>query len=189
MRYSHKITGLVLFLLPGFCIAGELSGNIAIQNRYFLNDPAVPANQHNSYFSLAIEPEYYQDWDNQAQSITFTPFVRLDQYDDERSHADIRELVWRKTFESWEIKAGISKVFWGVTESQHLVDVINQTDNVENIDGEDKLGQPMISLSIERDWGIVDLFILPYFRERTFAGDEGRPSSQPAVNTDAPVYE
>ena len=58
----------------------------------------------------------------------------------------------------------------GVTESRHLVDVLNQVDGVEDIDEEDRLGQPMINISTQRDWGSVDLFVLPGFRERTFAG-------------------
>ncbi len=74
-----------------------------------------------------------------------------------------------------ETRVGVRRVFWGVTEFQHLVDIINQSDSVEDIDNEDKLGQPMINLSLVKDWGIVDFFVLPYFRERTFAGAEGRP--------------
>jgi hypothetical protein len=76
-------------------------------------------------------------------------------------------------------------VFWGVTEFKHLVDVINQTDFVENIDGEDKLGQPMVNLSVVRDWGIVDLFVLPGFRERTFPGEDGRLRFAYPVDDDA----
>ena len=72
------------------------------------------------------------------------------------------------------MRVGIRKEFWGVTEFQHLVDVINQTDGVEDFDGEDKLGQQMVNLSLVNDWGIVDLFLLPGFRERTYAGEEGR---------------
>ena len=173
---------LKLFFLFSFGLfistsyAGEWTGNVAVQARYFINDP-LPQNsqQHNTYLSTSAEPEYFHEWDDGNQTFTFTPFVRLDQHDDERTHGDIRELVWHKVFDTWELKAGISKVFWGVTESNHLVDVINQTDNVENIDGEDKLGQPMINASIERDWGVIDVFLLPYFRERTFADEEGRP--------------
>ena len=100
-------------------------------------------------------------------------FVREDSMDDERSHADIRELSWLYYSDDWELRLGISKVFWGVAESQHLVDIINQTDAVENVDGEDKLGQPMINLTLIRDWGNVDLFVLPYLRERTFTGVNG----------------
>ncbi len=179
----------ILQLLP-FQARAELSGDITLQNRYFVNDPQ-PQNpeQHNNYLSVSSEIEFYTDLNTDDKSITFTPFVRLDQYDDERSHGDIRELFYQQVFDSWELRLGISKVYWGVTESQHLVDVINQTDNVENIDFEDKLGQPMIKTSFEQDWGTVDVFVLPYFRERTFQSVEGRPRSYPVVDTDQTSYE
>jgi hypothetical protein len=68
----------------------------------------------------------------------------------------------------------VNKVFWGVTESRHLVNIINQIDGVEDIDGEDYLGQPMINIGTQRGWGRLDVFVLPYFRERTFPGSDGR---------------
>ena len=52
-------------------------------------------------------------------------------------------------------------MFWGVTESQHLVDVVNQTDLVENPDGEEKLGQLMVNLTVARSWGTLNLFVAP----------------------------
>jgi hypothetical protein len=73
----------------------------------------------------------------------------------------VRELVWLKVSDTWELRAGTSKVFWGVAESQQLADNINQTDLVEDIDQEDKLGQPLVNLSLVRDWGNLDLFVLP----------------------------
>jgi len=186
-----KLSCTGLLCLFTHCVsAGEWSGNMAVQNRYFFNQP-LPENsqQHDNYLSASGEPEFYSSWDDNNQSLTFTPFLRIDQYDSERTHADIRELLWLKVFDSWQLKAGISKVFWGVTESQHLVDVINQTDNVENIDGEDKLGQPMISVSVERDWGLIDLFVLPYFRERNFPDEDGRPRTYPVVDGNNALYE
>jgi hypothetical protein len=98
-------------------------------------------------------------------------------------------LTWLKAADEWELRIGIRKVFWGVTESQHLVDIINQTDAVENPDGEDKLGQPMINLALIKDWGTLDLFILTSFRERTFPGPEGRLRTHPRVDTDQALYE
>jgi len=47
-------------------------------------------------------------------------------------------------------------------------------DLVEALDGEDKLGQPMVNLTARRDWGEVSLFLMPWFRERTFPGKNGR---------------
>jgi len=186
--YKH-ILFFSLALLP-FQTLAEWSGDITLQNRYFVDDP-LPTNpeQHNNYLSVSSEIEFYSDLNSDDKSITFTPFIRIDQYDDERTHGDIRELFYEQVFEGWELRAGISKVYWGVTESQHLVDVINQTDNVENIDFEDKLGQPMIKASFEKDWGTVDAFILPYFRERTFQGIEGRPRSFPVIDTNQTSYE
>ena len=122
-------------------------------------------------------------------TLTFTPYIRLDQHDNERTHGDIRELSWTHIGSDWELHTGIRRIFWGVTEFQHLVDIINQTDGVEDIDGEDKLGQPMINLSLVRDWGIVDLLVLPGFRERTFPGIHGRLRSGFVVDTDQAGYE
>jgi len=176
--------------LTSFSCLAEWTGDISLQDRYFINDPlTVNSQQHNNAFSIASKLEYYSDLNSDDKSFTFTPFVRIDQYDKERSHADIRELFYEQVFENWEIRLGVSKVYWGVTESQHLVDVINQTDNVENIDGEDKLGQPMIKASFEQNWGLIDLFILPYFRERTFQDVEGRPRFFPVVDTSQAAYE
>jgi len=171
-------------------LEGEWTAESTLQLRHFPHDPLPQNNlQHNNSASVAMELEYYAAWDDYNKSLTFTPFVRLDQHDDERSHADLREFSYQQVFTRWELRVGISKVFWGVTESQHLVDVINQTDQVENIDGEDKFGQPMIKASMERDWGILDLFILPGFRERSFQGIEGRPRPLLVVDTDQTSYE
>jgi hypothetical protein len=168
--------------------AGEWSGYIAGEYRYFQNEsPFSEPGQHDP--SMAFAPEYYHEWDDGQQSLIIAPFLRLDNEDAERTHADLREFQWLYVQDDWELRLGISKVFWGVTESQHLVDVINQTDLVENIDTEDKLGQPMINLSFFEDWGTIDLFVMPYFRERTFAGKDGRFRTPLVVDTDKASYE
>lgn len=167
----------------------EWSGYIAAETRLFTHDALHPDQFDGAQLSLALEPEYYRRWDNGRQSLTFKPFLRLDQRDSERTHADIRELAWLKAGDTWELRAGIRKVFWGVTETAHLVDIINQTDLVENIDTEDKLGQPMLNLALIRDWGNLDLYILTGFRERTFPGRDGRLRTPLVVDTDLTRYE
>jgi len=175
-------------LLATSALAGEWSGYIGAQHQSFANKPAY-SGQHSNYSSASLQPEYYTDWDNGEQSFTFVPFARWDQYDDERTHVDIREFTWLITSNNWELRTGIRKIFWGVTESQHLVDIINQTDLVESQDGEEKLGQPMINLALKNDWGTIDLFVLAGFRERTFPGKEGRLRTALPVDTDNPIYE
>ncbi|WP_353348111.1 hypothetical protein [Oceaniserpentilla sp. 4NH20-0058] len=140
---------------------------------YVENSKIDESNSTSFNHSLSFNTEIYSEIAD-GQSVTFKPFFRWDENDDERTHGDIRELIWHKVADTYELKAGIGKVFWGVTESQHLVDIINQTDGVESLDGEQKLGQPMVQLLLERDWGNLDLFVLPFHRERTFVGKEGR---------------
>ncbi len=168
--------------------AGEWSGYIAAEARIFLHAPGLPE-QENHSTSVSFKPEYYHEWVNGARSFTFTPYLRLDSADRERSHFDIRELFYLMVYENYEVGIGVRKVFWGVTESQHLVDIVNQTDLVDAFDEEEKLGQPMINVSVPGEWGILDLFILPYFRERTFQGKEGRLRLPLVVDTDQAVYE
>lgn len=120
--------------------------------------------------SAFAEVEMHWQSEKSNNSFTATIFGRTDTLDNERSHADIREFMWLYYTDTWELRAGVGKVFWGVTESAHRVDIINQTDGVEAADGEAKLGQPMINWSGIYSWGTLDAFILPYFRERTFAG-------------------
>ena len=166
----------------------ELSGYIEIEGRLF-PDAALFASQADGNLAFSLKPEYYATWAGRTQSLTFVPFFRYDQNDDSRTHFDIRELFWERYAHSWEIRVGIRQVFWGVTESQHLVDIINQTDLVENIDGEDKLGQPMINLALVQSFGTFDIFVMPFFRERTFPGVDGRLGFPLLVDTDRATYE
>ena len=183
---------LVLVLVPlspGFAFwdDAEWSGYGGLEVRSYPHDPVDPA-QENLSRSLLFKPELYLrlPGDN---SVMFVPYLRWDANDGERTHFDVRELYWETYAETWELRIGVGRVFWGVVETQHLVDIINQTDAVENPDGEDKLGQPMVNLSLIRDWGTLDLFVLPGFRERTFPGRAGRLRSFPQVDKDQVSYE
>lgn len=166
----------------------ELQGAVAAEARLFTESAAF-AGQHGVNGSAVARPELYWSWADGAQSFTFSPFVRVDQGDSRRSHADVRELLWEIASERWELRAGVGRVFWGVAESNHLVDVINQTDLVENPDTEDKLGQPLLNLASVRDWGTLELFVLPGFRERTFPGKSGRLRTEPRVDSSEASYE
>lgn len=188
MKLAFLAFILLALALPGIVVAQEFSGFIEAETRTFPKS-GLAEGQHGSNVSIAFEPELYKEWDRGYQSFTFTPFLRLDQGDGERTHFDIRELYWHKVTRNWELKAGITRVFWGVTESQHLVDVINQTDLVERPDGEAKLGQPMVNFTWVPRWGTFDFFVLPFFRERTFPGAQGRLRPVVPVDTDQTTYE
>jgi len=193
------VRGNAYFLILGFVsclssystsLAEEFSfdGSLELEQRIFIEENPLPGLNH-LQSSARLSAEFFKEWNDGDDQLVFEPFVRLDAEDDERSHLDVRQLIWTHYGEKYEISTGIGQVYWGVTESQHLVDIINQTDTVENIDGEDKLGQPMIHYSHVNNYGTFEAFILPYFRERTFEGGDGRLSGGLVVNNDRALYE
>jgi hypothetical protein len=190
MNLAHKIllTGLAIIIAAASALGGEFTLDLTAESRFFANRSpyAGPSQMAGSFSALG---EYYHVWPGRSEQFAATLFARVDLYDSHRSHFDARELFWQKQFANWELNIGLRRVFWGVTESVHLVDVINQTDLVENIDGEDKLGQPMIQAVWLSRWGTFSAFWMPYFRERTFAGTHGRLRPAFKVNTDLVVYE
>ena len=144
---KRSLTPILLGLLPWQAVnAVEIDVSMELEMRAFIDDPSV-AGQFDDNVAAALEPDFQGSFNDGNTLWRFTPFGRWDSRDEERRHSDIRELYLLHVMDSWELLAGISKVFWGVAESSHLVDIINQTDYLEGIDGEDKLGQPMLRLS------------------------------------------
>ena len=172
--------------------AGEwdLSSSLAAELRVFPSSVAFEGQRDTTAsLSVAVEPEAVYEWNDGDDRLTFAPFLRLDPRDDNRTHADLREANWLHLGADWVLVVGIGKVFWGVTESRHLVDIINQTDAVEDIDTEDKLGQPMVNLDLERDWGTLSLFVLPGFRARTFPDRDARLRGALQIDGGKATYE
>ncbi|MEZ5530091.1 MAG: hypothetical protein R3E57_09235 [Porticoccaceae bacterium] len=185
---------LVLVAGTGHAIAGDsgwdFSGNTGLQLRVFAQDALWPE-QNTSDAEISVSGEWEVRWRSEEgnQRASFIPFARWDENDEERSHLDLREAYWAYEGGQFEFLVGINKVFWGVTESLHLVDIVNQTDLVEDLDQEDKLGQPMVNLAVQQDWGLITLYLLPYFRERTFPGLDGRFRGPLPVDWDDADYE
>jgi hypothetical protein len=121
--------------------------------------------------------------------IDVAPFVRVDGTDSKRTHWDLREAAVNVYSDHLDVRLGVSKVYWGVTESRKIVDIVNQTDLVEKPDGDEKLGQPMLMLRGHLDGFEASAFVLPAFRPRTFPGVEGRLRPALAIDGDLARYE
>ncbi len=73
-----SIATIFLFLL--FCLtdvsvasAHEFSGYVAVEGRGFFEDPLFPEQERDNA-SIAIQPEYYHEWED-ASSFIFVPKV------------------------------------------------------------------------------------------------------------------
>lgn len=170
--------------------AWEFAGDAGLELRLFPQSAQYPDQDDSTVSpSVFLQPEAIREWSDGLERITIEPFLRLDKDDDHRTHFDIREANYIRLNDTWDMKIGISRVFWGVTESVHLVDVINQTDAVEDIDSEDKLGQPMLNVNWLTEKGTFSIFVLPGFRERTFPARDARRRGPLRILQWDPEYE
>jgi len=180
---------IIIFIAAALQAQGssiELSGSLHGEGKGF-PDKGLYSEQHYGYGSLELAPTL--TWTSQSGYTlwTFSPWGRWDPKDESRTHMDIREFSWIWHKNQYEARAGILKVFWGVTESNHLVDVINQTDVLENQDGENKLGQPLLSFGWGSSVGQWDIYYLPWMRKRAFAEKDSR--FQLPYNVSSDLYE
>ncbi len=147
--------------------------------RIFTSDPAFtqPQNRQDGSTlqpSIAFEPHFQYSAPGGDDFFVFKGFARYDPEDSERSVGDLREAYWLHEGGNWDLVTGVNQVFWGVVESNNIVDIINQKDLAQDILGDEKLGQPMINANLMNDWGEFSLFALPLFRPRTHADEDGR---------------
>ena len=169
----------------------EVSGRLSPETRLYPQTAAHPG-QRSHASGLAAEATVYME-DDDGRSITITPFFRYDAGDPDRTHADLREaflLLYGDVGDGeWELRLGVDRVFWGVVESRSLVDIVNQTDLVEQPDEKTKMGQPMVHLTWSGDWGALEAFALTWHRPRTFPGRHGRLRAGLEVDHDLTSYE
>ena len=187
---SFKIT--VLFaMISSSALASDFSftPSVTTEFRYFPESPAYEGQLE--YFQPSIYFSGEGRWisKDRKKRLRFEPFLRIDVQDDERSHFDIRELNYSQRFSDFDLLIGNAQIFWGVAESRNVVDVINQFDEVENSDETDKLGQPLIRFGKFTDIGRFEVYYLPYFRERTFPGGDGRQRGPLTVDLDNAEYD
>src|SRR5215216_545317 len=159
----------------------EWFGYIGGDYKYYPQRPLYE-NQKQTYFSAVFKPQFLFKTSNGKHQLNFAGFARIDQHDTKRTHADIRDLYWHFHSKRWELNAGIKTVSWGKTESNHLVDIINQYDLLEGRNLEHKLGQPLIQSAYSAQWGTIELYLTTIARELRFPGENGR--LRPGFNID-----
>ncbi len=183
----RRVAALVALLASAPALALDTGLTVELEARHTIGDPDDPS-KIDSDPGIGVEAEFRHRFNDGDSQFNFTPFGRWSSRDEARRHADIRELYLLHVENEWEFLAGASRVFWGKAESNHLVDIVNQTDALEGFDGEDKLGQPMLRVSRSFDSSTATLFVLPGFREREFL-DQEDPLALPFPVDNDPLYE
>ncbi|MDE0335246.1 MAG: hypothetical protein OXI64_09835, partial [Defluviicoccus sp.] len=89
----------------------------------------------------------------------------------------------------WEARLGVDRVFWGVAEFHHLVNIVNQVDLTDHPNEESRMGQLMAHLTWSADWGVLEFFAMPFHRERTLPGRKGRLRTRVPFDRNRVSYE
>ena len=194
IRLALRLAAVLLAAVAGAQTAAaqhEISGRVAVESRWFPQTAAYDG-QRNHNAGLVAEPKLFLQV-AKATSFTLAPFFRYDAADPARTHGDLREayllLSGPLGGSEWELRLGVDRVFWGVAEARHLVDIVNQTDLVDHPNEKTKLGQPMAHLTLSGDWGAVELFAISYHRLRTFPGRAGRLRPSLEIDNGRATYE
>ena len=164
----------------------KVSGWLESEFRVFPHD-GLYAEQRRTYPALGGEVRLTGAVSG-AHHWAVTGFARGDVEDGHRSHVEIREATWTWQPASWQLRAGILTNFWGVTESNRLVDVVNQRDEREAPDMDSKLGQPGVAFTAPAGGGTLEVLALTYHRPRAFGLGAGRFRPPPTFVVE-PLYE
>lgn len=171
----------------------QFSGRVGIESQSYLQHGQYKnQGQRRQSNAIVLEPELYLESDA-GSSFNLKAFYRYDSMDANRRRGDLREAYFLWYGEAgegeWELRLGIDQIFWGVTESTNIVNIINQSDLAEDPLDKEKLGQPMAHLTWSADWGVTEFFVLPYHRKRTYSGMNGRFRSPLVVDNSRALYE
>jgi len=145
--------------------------------RDIMIDPSIAAEPYVTY--VLADPIFGTGRDSFAATL----FGRYDPTDSGRTHGDVREAFYLHEDDGWDVLFGVNQVFWGVTEARHLVNIVNQVDYMETQRRDVFLGQPMLNVTAFGNWGTLDLFAMPYFRERQFHEQSARFGSPISIDS------
>lgn len=166
----------------------KLYGLVQPEFSIFTNGDGKHHQSKNNY-SFFTKGNFISYLDERDAKITISAIARYDEKDSERRYIDFQKLKYEQYFENYTFKIGNEIIFWGVNESFNIIDIINQSNLAEDMTGTKKLGQPLLSLAYDNNYGTIDLYLMPYFIERKFPSKNGRPRLALEVDQNSITYE
>ncbi len=169
--------------------SADVFGHLEAESRLYSSRPLSSEQPRWHSLSLASEVRYEQVLGDRV-ALRATLFGRVDESDPQRSHVDVREALVQITGDVFAADLGVNTVFWGVTESRHLVNIVNQPDYLEDLSGDDRFGQLMVRLSYDTGpYGFYEVFVMTWSRPQPYPGRKGRPGVPLPVLDESPRYE
>lgn len=156
----------------------QFKGNAALGARLYIS-PNEPTKESDR-FALRLAPEWR--WAESGKTIVISPALYVEGANNGRTRFDLNELYFSTRMGETIIKTGISRLFWGVTESRHLVDVVNPPDLAHNYAAEQRLSTAMLYVTHPTPIGQLETLLLPWERDPKYPGTAGRPRTELPIN-------
>lgn len=173
----------------GAAAAGDglaLEGSAGVEARLFARTPFYPEQSRHAV-AVVLAPVWKSSFGAaRSWEAVLAPYLRMDVSDAASRYLDLREASAKVRHADNLWRAGFDSVFWGVAESNHLIDVVNQVDPRADADLEAKLGQPMLSYTrFLGSFGRLEALWLPWHRERPRVSARSRQRTDSGVAADA----
>ena len=152
---------------------GELNAKLIADFRFY---PDSNAGTIDSGQSLELNIDAYQDFG--AARGVLELVARIDGQDSGRRILEARQAYISTEIGGFEVYLGNRQEFWGKAESTNIVDVVNQQDAAADQGGAGKLGAPSVSIERYADYGDLQFWYMPNFRELTFNDADAHPSGE-----------
>ena len=160
---------------PGAALGEDrVDGHVQLESRLFVQEPLHP---EQTDFPVAVAPALRPRIElplGDELMFSLHPFARMDSMDPHRAHVDLRQAALRLQQVGWRLSLGFDTVLWGVTETQHLPQIVNQVDLIDQPDGKAWLGQPMIRVDTSKGPLSAQAMVMTGFRKMRFPSPQGR---------------
>ncbi|MFU8779997.1 MAG: hypothetical protein ACNA71_03110 [Kiritimatiellia bacterium] len=181
------VMGLFVTCVYPLRAAVEWFGSLTGEGRLFFQAPQQDDQYHHGGGAVLALGGHYAP--SSSYAAAFESHIEYDTSLERSYRIDLREMHASYAEDVWRLRVGSHRVAWGASDVVSVIDVINQRDGLAWPGLSNKLGQPMVMLTIWPARGRLDLYYLPHFREFPFPGDQGRLRPPRAVATEHAIFE
>jgi len=157
----------------------SVRGSLGAETQIYPDAPLYP-DQNRDHFQVSTYATLNASADLGNARFDMELFGRIAPDATKEASGDVRQAFVRVPFGNAEVKAGILTEKWGVLEAWNPVDIINQSDLIEDFQGKVKLGQPGVLMTLPLGDATVSFFGTNVARSRRFGQDEDRFQVLPA---------
>lgn len=182
--------GLVALAGPGTAVAQDFTygGSVEASLRYYPEDGLLPG-QTEAGFAPIINGDFNTRTELDFGTVVFEA-SGLYNTETGEGYADIPRGYFQYFGDGFDVLVGSNIEYWGVSESNRVVDSVNQRYVIDQTVDYISLGQPMVNLNLSFGFNsTLSLFGLIYFRDRDMANAATRFRSPFLMSNADAVYE